>query len=394
MAREIRAVDFAKTLAPPAWEALLADVDAVVNLVGIFTEAPGVSFETIQRSTPEALFAACESQGVRLLVQFSALGANASAAEPFLRTKYAADEALLARPLTAIVMQPSLVYGDDGASSNLFRTLAVLPVTVLPDGGKQSVQPVHVDDVVGAVIAALRTPDGAPHGQRAALVGPEPLALREYLGTLRRQMGMAGTLSVLNLPLGVAMWLARFAQPLHSRLLSKDALQMLARGNTASAMAMTELLDRPPRHPDRFIAPEMGELLRVSAVHAWLSPLLRASLALLWIWTAIVSVWLYPVEDSIALLARSGVPEPLRHAALYGAAALDLVLGILSVSPRRPRWLWRAQIALILMYTGIISVRLPEFWLHPYGPLMKNLPILALIWLIDSMERRAWTTSR
>jgi hypothetical protein len=36
----------------------------------------------------------------------------------------------------------------------------------------------------------------------------------------------------------------------------------------------------------------------------------------------------------------------------------------------------------------IITVRLPEFWLHPFGPLLKNLPMLAGIFLLQQMERR------
>ena len=61
-------------------------------------------------------------------------------------------------------------------------------------------------------------------------------------------------------------------------------------------------------------------------------------------------------------------------------AALDLLLGVLTLWPlRRQRWLWAAQIALIVGYTLIISWRLPEYWLHPYGPMIKNLPMLALL---------------
>jgi hypothetical protein len=32
-------------------------------------------------------------------------------------------------------------------------------------------------------------------------------------------------------------------------------------------------------------------------------------------------------------------------------------------------------------------VRLPEFWLHPYGPVLKNLPMLAALWLLLELER-------
>ena len=61
-------------------------------------------------------------------------------------------------------------------------------------------------------------------------------------------------------------------------------------------------------------------------------------------------------------------------------------------SSRATRWLWRAQAALIVLYTAIITWRLPEYWIHPYGPLVKNLPMLAALWLLDALgpvkERR------
>ena len=81
------------------------------------------------------------------------------------------------------------------------------------------------------------------------------------------------------------------------------------------------------------------------------------------------------------------MPAALRPLALYGAAALDLVLGVASLLMRRRRWLWLAQIALILGYTAIITARLPEFWLHPYGPVLKNLPMLAALWLLLELDR-------
>jgi hypothetical protein len=106
-----------------------------------------------------------------------------------------------------------------------------------------------------------------------------------------------------------------------------------------------------------------------------------------WIVTGMVSFGLFPREDSLDLLARAGVPDPLRAPMLYGAAAFDLLLGIATLWPmRRRRWLWALQAALILFYTAVITLRLPEFWLHPYGPVLKNLPMLALLWLLAELE--------
>ena len=70
---------------------------------------------------------------------------------------------------------------------------------------------------------------------------------------------------------------------------------------------------------------------------------------------------------------------------------LDLALGIATLVMRRRRALWIAQMALMAGYTLLITVFLPEFWLHPYGPLLKNLPMLAAIavllcWRTAEME--------
>jgi hypothetical protein len=120
----------------------------------------------------------------------------------------------------------------------------------------------------------------------------------------------------------------------------------------------------------------------------WL-PVLRIALALMWVWTGIVSLGLYPVQDSYALLARTGLHGAAAGIALYGAALLDLVLGVLTLAAparwRRPVWL--AQLALIAGYTLLVTLFLPEFWLHPYGPISKNLPILAAIALLWALER-------
>jgi hypothetical protein len=85
------------------------------------------------------------------------------------------------------------------------------------------------------------------------------------------------------------------------------------------------------------------------------------------------------------------VPEALRPAALGGAALLNLLLGLLTLWPLRHRAqkaLWGAQALLVLFYTAVITWRLPEFWLHPYGPIVKNLPILAALLLLGLLTSR------
>ena len=138
---------------------------------------------------------------------------------------------------------------------------------------------------------------------------------------------------------------------------------------------------------ERFVEAENAAALRHAAQLAVFVPILRGSVALVWIVTGVLSFGIYPVAESHALLARAGVPPSLAPLFLYGAAGLDLVLGVLTLVLKRRAWLWLVQIALIVGYTAIISVRLPEYWLHPYGPVLKNLPMLAVLWLLYAVDR-------
>src|SRR5690606_14330376 len=135
------------------------------------------------------------------------------------------------------------------------------------------------------------------------------------------------------------------------------------------------VLGHPPRPPDAFVSRAEATDLRRAALLRWLLPLLRVSVALTWIVTAIVSLWVYPREDSLALLARTGLTGGIALAALYAAPLLDLGLGVATLLLRRRRSLYAVQALVILGYTAIITACLPEYWAHPYGPVLRNLPL-------------------
>ena len=69
-------------------------------------------------------------------------------------------------------------------------------------------------------------------------------------------------------------------------------------------------------------------------------------------------------------------------AEMRAASAVDIAFGILVLLTRRPAWAWSVQIAVVLVYSAIITWRLPALWLEPFGPVAKNLPILALLLLL------------
>jgi uncharacterized protein YbjT (DUF2867 family) len=381
--------DFARDLSIEAWLPKLAGIDVVINAVGILRERGEQTFERIHTLAPRALFGACARAGVRRVVQISALGADHGTAR-YYTSKHAADEYLSSLPLDWTIVQPALVYGAGGTSTRLFSMLATLPLIPVPGDGRQLVQPIHIDDLIEAIVALLARDD--THLQRIPLVGPRPLTLRELSSGLRASMGLRPT-RIVPIPLPLMRLGARVGDMLPHSLLDRETLAMLQAGNIADPATTERLLQRSPRPVEMFIEPAAREATALQAKLLWLAPLLRISIAIVWIWTGVVSLGLYPRSESYALLAQVGITGALAPWFLSGAAVLDLVLGVATLVLRRRRLLWLLQMAIIIGYTIIVSSALPQFWLHPYGPILKNLPLLAAIFLLYTLEAPRWTTS-
>jgi nucleoside-diphosphate-sugar epimerase/uncharacterized membrane protein YphA (DoxX/SURF4 family) len=378
-------MDFAHDHDPQGWHERLRGIQVVINAVGILREHGAQRFEPLHVTGPLALFQACVDVGVDRVIQISALGADDSALTAYHRSKCRADEALLALPLNSVVVQPSLVFGAQGMSTQLFAMLASLPITPLPGDGEQLVQPVHVDDLALAV--ALLAERSRPRRERMAIVGPQAIGLRHYLALLRAGMGLAHAPAV-TVPEALMDAAARWGRHRPNALLDEDSWTMLKQDNTSNDTALTQLLGHSPRAPAQFIETSERRTVAQSGQLAWLLPLLRLSLAVVWFTAGVVSMGLFPVEQSLAMLARVGAGPALAPWLLFGAAGLNILLGLATLWWARRR-LWVAQAALVLMYTAVITLFLPEQWLHPFGPLVKNGPILAVLLCLYVFEECA-----
>ena len=106
----------------------------------------------------------------------------------------------------------------------------------------------------------------------------------------------------------------------------------------------------------------------------------RLSLIAVWLFTAVASI-LELDGQSRRVLADAGIASPpwLVQSLIVGGAIADLALG-LAVWLRPRRTLNHAPFALMLAMTLVATVLQPSLWLHPLGPLLKNLPIAVLLW--------------
>jgi len=234
-------IDFNRMLNATDWLPHLQGVDVVINCVGIIAETGGQRFTTLHTKAPIALFEACQMIGVKRVIQISALGADEAAFTPYQVSKRAADDHLRSLPLAWFVLRPSLVYGAGGKSAALFKRMANLPLIPVVGQGGQLIQPVHITDLVDAVLACL---DTTSTRRTIDVVGPRVFRFADWLQRLRLHAGKksANTLSVPFKVMLALSHLGHFVIP----LLHPDNLRMLQQGNTADVEPLRELLGRNP----------------------------------------------------------------------------------------------------------------------------------------------------
>jgi nucleoside-diphosphate-sugar epimerase len=118
------------------------------------------------------------------------------------------------RGLPAVILQPSEVYGP-GDPNWTERPLDLIKSgrLVLADGGRGLLQPVFIDDLVQAVLAAA---ENGGLGETYILCGPDVVTVREYFLHLARMLGkehlpsLPGWLALGTA--GVAEWVARISR--------------------------------------------------------------------------------------------------------------------------------------------------------------------------------------
>ncbi len=110
------------------------------------------------------------------------------------------------------------------------------------------------------------------------------------------------------------------------------------------------------------------------------------ALSLLWLVTAVVSV-VTAQEIGFVILRQGGVPDQLAPWLLYGGSGVDALLGIWILLPVAQRCCFQMQLITIAVYSVILSFIAPEFWWHPFSPVVKHLPIMVLVWIL--MPRKA-----
>ncbi len=216
---------------------LLAEHDAVVNLVGIL-HGNEAAFEKAHVQLPLELARACDAAGQRRIVHISALGASVDSASMYQRSKARGEAVLLGSGLDVSVLRPSVIFGSEDKFLNTFARLQKI-FPVIPLAASHALfQPVWVEDVASAIVHCLQ--DAHTHataGQTFEACGPEVFTLRQLVQLAGRYSGVNNGEGryIIGLPDSLARlqaWLMELAPG--EPILSRDNLNAMKTDNIAS----------------------------------------------------------------------------------------------------------------------------------------------------------------
>ena len=216
----------------------VAGADIVINLVGIGYSRGAQSFDAVHVAGAANVAEAARAAGVSSLVHMSALGADRAAeVSAYAASKLAGEAAVLKAFPHAVIMRPSILFGQGDGFFNLMGALSRL-FPVLPlIAGDTRFQPAYVGDVAQAFARAAE--GGVKTGRIYELGGPQIETHRELLARVQRET--ARNRPILPLPAGLAKLMALpFAILPFSPLLTGDQVDLLGVDNVVSDAALKD----------------------------------------------------------------------------------------------------------------------------------------------------------
>jgi uncharacterized protein YbjT (DUF2867 family) len=212
-----------------------AGSDVVINLVGIGHQSGKQRFDAVHVDGAAAVARAAKAVGASALVHVSALGVDKAAeVSAYAASKLAGEKAVFEAFPDAVVIRPSLMFGQGDGFFNLMGTLArVMPVMPLV-AGKTLFQPVFVGDVAEAIAGAV---EGAVKtGRVYELGGPDVETHEALMQRILREAGRNRPL--LPVPAGLMKILAGLLGILPIKpVITGDQVNLLGVDNVVSEEA-------------------------------------------------------------------------------------------------------------------------------------------------------------
>jgi uncharacterized protein YbjT (DUF2867 family) len=200
----------------------LKGATAAINLCGVF----GKAMRSVHVDGARNVAEAARDEGLKALVQVSAIGADPQSQSSYGRTKGEGEAAVHGAFPGATIIRPSLVFGPEDNLTNRFAAMARLPFLPVI-ACTRNFQPVYVRDLGKAI--AMAALDPRQHGGKTYEIGgPQRMSMVELHQTILELTGQTPDLLPMPDFVGNALSYLGF---LPGAPLTRDQWLMLQRDN-------------------------------------------------------------------------------------------------------------------------------------------------------------------
>lgn len=153
----------------------------ILHLAGTSRDRFQCSMQDSIVGTTQVVCETARSVGLQRIVYLSGYGVTADSTEPYFRAKSEAEQTIRSAGIPTTIFQPSFILGPgDELTPYLVSQLRGGRVEI-PGSGLYRIQPLHVDDVVAILTAAVA--DSSANSQVLPLLG-EPITYIDFVRSL------------------------------------------------------------------------------------------------------------------------------------------------------------------------------------------------------------------
>ena len=208
---------------PASLDAAFNGASAIIHLAGILVERPGSTYEHANVAPARSVVEAAQRCAVAKFVLVSATGADEKSSNGYYRSKGQVEALVRASRLCYTILRAPLLLGRATEGAAALARNASSPKAKLIGGGRNFQQPLYVDDLARAALAAAESSIAC--NRTLDLVGPVSLPERELVERAARALGHP--VQVRSIPKGLLCFALDIRRRVSGPGFSRDAVEVI-----------------------------------------------------------------------------------------------------------------------------------------------------------------------
>lgn len=367
------------------WSQIIPNDSIVINCVGVLESPDGSDIEH-NALWMNNLFALTT---IKKFIYFSALGVSKENQRfsPYIQSRVSAEGIIadyaIKKEFVAYILRPSFIYGHTcyGGSESLRALAGASGVIPMYKAGGTKFAPVCIQDINHIINSLLSEVDKPGTSHIIPISGPDILTTKEIVKIYSKWLNTKGP-TIIYAPLillKIMGQLGRFIplwnmSPAMVRQMQMDYIEPHGGSKYVRGIRMQSMHDFLIQNP-------ANDSERYHSNIGFIRPFLYISIIFMWIFSGILGLTSYKKGlKEFPFLAKK-VSLPL----VILSSLIDLYFAK-NMLQKKPDWF--KQILMVLSYTIGLSFLKRSLWKDLYGGLMKNIPIIGLLYVMKKTEHK------